>query len=168
VKRSLTCILAGLTALIYVPAARAEANTVTIVEQIGLTSLSIMVMDREKLVEKHAAAAGLGTVTARYITVSGASQVADVLLSKTADVVLMGFPTLAKIWSKTAGTPNEIKGLSATLNMPFFLTTRNPAIHTLSDFTNKDRIAVPAVKISTMALLLQMAAAKQFGISHYD
>jgi NitT/TauT family transport system substrate-binding protein len=167
-KRLLVCILAATAALADVPAARAEANTVTIVEQIGLTSLSIMVMDSEKLVEKHAVAAGLGKVTARYVTVSGASQVADVLLSRTADIVLMGFPTLAKIWSKTAGTSNEIKGLSATLNMPFFLTTRNPTIHTLADFTNEDRIAVPAVKISTMALLLQMAAAKQFGLSHYD
>ncbi len=161
-------IFSGLLSLTFTSLAQAETKTVTIVQQIGLTSLPIMVMESEKLVEKRAAADGVNDLTVRYVSVSGAAQITDVLLSRTADVVLMGFPTAATIWSKTAGTPNEIKSISATLNMPFMLTTRNPDVHSVADFTTKDRIAVPAVKISTMALLLQMAVAKQFGMANFN
>jgi NitT/TauT family transport system substrate-binding protein len=161
-------IVAGLVSLAFVSRVHAEAKTVTIVQQIGLTSLSIMVMESEKLVEKHAAENGLSDLTVRYVSVSGAAQIADVLLSRTADVVLMGFPTAATIWTKTAGTQNEIKSISATLNMPFMLTTRNPNVHSLADFTSKDRIAVPAIKISTMALLLQMGVAKELGMANFN
>jgi NitT/TauT family transport system substrate-binding protein len=43
---------------------------------------------------------------------------------------------------------------------------QHPAIPTsksITDFTDKDRIALPTVKISVQAMMLQMAAAKQWG-----
>ena len=42
---------------------------------------------------------------------------------------------------------------------PLYLVTRNPDVKSLKDFTDKDKIAVPSVKISTQAIMLQMAAA---------
>ena len=50
---------------------------------------------------------------------------------------------------------------------PLYLVTRNPNVKTLKDFTDKDKIAVPSVKISTQAIMLQMAAAKAFGEKNY-
>jgi NitT/TauT family transport system substrate-binding protein len=47
--------------------------------------------------------------------------------------------------------------------MPLFLVTRNPNVKTLKDFTDKDKIALPAVKVSIQAVTLQMAAEKAFG-----
>src|SRR5437879_830561 len=41
--------------------------------------------------------------------------------------------------------------------------TRNPNVKTISDFRDGDRIALPAVKVSAQAVLLQMAAEQAFG-----
>src|ERR1019366_3940032 len=53
-------------------------------------------------------------------------------------------------------------------SMPYVLTTRNPNVKTISDFSASDRIAVPTVKISGQAMALQMAAAKLWGFEKYD
>ncbi len=42
--------------------------------------------------------------------------------------------------------------------------TRNPAIRTIRDFGPGDRIAVPALKLSGPAVMLDMAAAQEWGI----
>jgi len=52
--------------------------------------------------------------------------------------------------------------------MPVDLVSSNPNVKKLSDFSDKDKIAVTSVKISTQALLLQMASAKEFGDASYE
>jgi NitT/TauT family transport system substrate-binding protein len=52
--------------------------------------------------------------------------------------------------------------------MPFVLVTLNPAVKTIADFGEGDRIALPAVKISAQAVALEMAAAKLWGFEAYD
>ena len=47
--------------------------------------------------------------------------------------------------------------------LPLYLNAINPKIKTIKDFTSSDRIALPAVKASIQALLLQMAASQAFG-----
>jgi NitT/TauT family transport system substrate-binding protein len=47
------------------------------------------------------------------------------------------------------------------------LVVRDPAIKSLKDFNDKHRIALPAVKVSNQAIILQMAAAKEFGDAKY-
>ena len=44
-----------------------------------------------------------------------------------------------------------------------YLNTVNPRVRSLRDFTDSDRIALPAVRVSGQAVVLQMAAAKTFG-----
>ena len=39
----------------------------------------------------------------------------------------------------------------------------NPNVKTIKDFTDKDKIALPAVKVSIQAVTLQMAAEQAFG-----
>ena len=51
--------------------------------------------------------------------------------------------------------------------MPLLLNTRNPNLKTVADLTEKDKIAVGAVKVSIQARLLQMAAAKAFGDAEF-
>jgi NitT/TauT family transport system substrate-binding protein len=51
--------------------------------------------------------------------------------------------------------------------MPLYLNTRNPGLKTVRDLSDKDRIAVGAVKVSIQAVLLQMAAAKEFGAQNF-
>jgi NitT/TauT family transport system substrate-binding protein len=48
------------------------------------------------------------------------------------------------------------------------LVTRNPAVQTIRDFGGADRIALPALKTSGPALMLELAAAAEWGPEHYD
>src|SRR5205823_496943 len=80
------------------------------------------------------------------------------------DKLVTGVQTCAlPIW-----TPNEVRGLGALAQSPYVLVTRNPALHTIRDFANADRIAVPELKISGPALMLQLAAAQEWGPEHYN
>ena len=51
--------------------------------------------------------------------------------------------------------------------MPFMLVTNRESIKTIKDFTEHDKIALPAVKVSSQAICLQMAAAKEWGQDQY-
>jgi NitT/TauT family transport system substrate-binding protein len=126
-----------------------------------------MVMDTLKLVEKHAGKLGIAALKPDYKILGGTQSLVDALLSRQMDFGVTGVPGLATLWDKTAGTPNEVRALSAVQSMPFMLVTNRPAIKTLKDFTDQDRIAVPAVKVSSQAICLQMAAAKLWGDDQY-
>ena len=86
----------------------------------------------------------------------------DALLSGGLQFASGGVGPLITIWAKTRGNL-EVKGVATLDSMPLYLTTRNPNVKTIGDFTEKDRIALPAVKVSVQAVTLQMAAEKAFG-----
>src|SRR5690606_21626513 len=52
---------------------------------------------------------------------------------------------------------------SAINAMPLYLNSRNPQVKSIKDLTDKDRIALPAVRVSIQAVTLQMAAEQAFG-----
>ena len=76
------------------------------------------------------------------------------------------FPGLATIWGKTKGGL-DVKAASGFNFLPLQLNTRNANIKSIRDLTEKDRIALPAVKVSMQAIILQMAAAQTFGEANY-
>jgi NitT/TauT family transport system substrate-binding protein len=86
----------------------------------------------------------------------------DSLLAGQLDCAATGFPSFLILWSKTRGA-RGIKGLMSYGNTPLYLLTRNNAVKTIADFADADRIAVPAVKSSVQAMMLQMAAEKLWG-----
>ncbi len=155
-------------ALLAALPARAEVSEIRMSKQYGLGYLSMMVMESQHLIEKHAAAAGLGTVTVTWRQLTGPSMMIDTMMSGTMDFITPGSTTLITMWDKTAGTPQEMLGLGAIQSMPFVLVTRNPDIKTIRDFTAADRIALPGVKLTGHALTLEMAAAKEWGFENYD
>ncbi len=53
-------------------------------------------------------------------------------------------------------------------NFPYYLLSNNPGVKTIADFSDKDRIAVPAVGVSVQSRFLQYAAAKQWGDAQFD
>jgi NitT/TauT family transport system substrate-binding protein len=148
--------------------ARAEASSVRIVRQYGLPHVPLMVMEHERLVEKHAARLGLPSLTTSWPILGGPGAIIDGLLSGQIDLGVLGAPGLATLWDKTAGTPREVRALSCVQLQPFLLVTNNHAVKTIADFTGQDRIAVPTAKISAQALCLQMAAAQLWGDSNYE
>jgi NitT/TauT family transport system substrate-binding protein len=164
-----SAIVSGvLLGLVAARPAMADVATLRIVVPTDVAALSLIVAAHERLVEKQLEARGLGGVTVQWLTPNGGNPI-DQLLNGQADVVattdLVGF-LLA--WDERSGTPQEIRGLAGLARMPYQLLTRNPAIATIRDFTAKDRIAVPALKVSLPAVMLEMAAAAEWGAQHYD
>ena len=147
--------------------ARAEVTEVRLSKQYGLPYLPFMVMENFQFLEKQAEKQGL-TLKVSWTTLSNASAMMEAILSGQMDFITPGVPTLATMWDKTVGTPNEIRALSAVQSMPYVLMTREPRIKSLRDFTDKDRIALPAVKLTGHAIALQMAVAKEYGREQFD
>jgi NitT/TauT family transport system substrate-binding protein len=144
-----------------------EVSSIVMVSQHGLPYLPMMVMDTLKLVEKHAVKAGMASLRTEYKTLGGTQSLIDALISGQMNFGVTGVPSLNTLWDKTAGTPQEVRALCAVQSMPFMLVTNRPGIKTLRDFTEQDKIAVPAVKVSSQAICLQMAVAKEWGQDQY-
>jgi NitT/TauT family transport system substrate-binding protein len=143
-------------------AVRAEAPEIKIAGGFGVTNLPLMVMERQKLVEKHAKAARL-EVRANFATVAGGANMNDALLAGAIDVAFPSPTSFLPLWARTRGTPSEVKAVSAVSSMPLVLITRNPAVKSIRDITEKDKIAVPSLRVSIQPILLRMAAAREFG-----
>jgi len=143
---------------------RAEVSEITVAQQYGVSFLPLMVMEKQGLVEKHAAQAGLTGVKVIWTKVAGPAVMNDGLISGALHFAAQGAPSLITLWDKTHG---QIKGVAALTTYPLYLVTRDPDVKTIKDFSTKDKIAVPSVKISTQAIMLQMAAAKEFGEQNY-
>jgi NitT/TauT family transport system substrate-binding protein len=159
-------LVAALLMLAASTAARADVAEVTIAQQFGVSFLPLMLMERDGLVEKHAKAAGIELKT-NWQKVAGPSVINDGLLSGTVHFGAVGAPSLITLWSKTKSNVG-VKGMAAMTSYPLYFVTRNPELKSLKDLSSKDKIAVPSVKISTQALMLQMAAADLFGQSNYQ
>jgi NitT/TauT family transport system substrate-binding protein len=144
---------------------RAETHELRIGIQPGLTYLPFVLMRHDRMIEQRAAAAGLGDVTVSWLTVAGGNVMNDAMLSGNLDIANSGTPAFFPLWSKTRGN-YDVKGISAYNALPLKLNTRNPKVRTIKDFTDADRIALPAVKASSQAIFLQMAAERAFG--RYD
>lgn len=161
---------AGALAMLAASAAPAIAETdhIRASKQYGLSYLPLMIMEDQKLVEKHAAALGLKDMKVSWVTLGGPSAMNDALLSGGIDFGAGGVPSLSTLWAKTRNTPLAIHGVGALNDMPVDLVSANPNVKKLSDLSEKDKIAVTSVKISTQALLLQIACAKEFGEANYE
>ena len=156
--------LAGSAALLGLLApAMAQVPEIRLAKQLSMGYLQLNVMEHQKLIEKHAKLLGIPDVKVSWLVFNGPAAVNDALLSGTIDIASGGVPGLLVLWAKTKGTPQEVRGVSALSSQPFLLNSRNPDLKTIKDFKASDRIAVPAVKVSVQAIMLQMAAAKAFG-----
>jgi NitT/TauT family transport system substrate-binding protein len=147
--------------------AAAQQPEIRISRTTTMAYLPLMVVEHEKLLERHAAQAGIPNLKVSVHTFTGPSAQFDALFSGNVDVVAVGSTALITLWARTKGTANEVKGISALASMPITLSTKNPNVKSIRDFTDKDRIAVPSVNVSFQAMLLQMAAAKEWGNDSY-
>lgn len=165
--RSFRAFALTLFAALLVTPAAAQVQEIRLARQFSMGYLQFNVMEHQQLIEKHARALGLPQVKVSWLTFNGPAAVNDALLSGSVDIAAGGTPGLLVLWARTRGTPQEVRGISAMSSQPFLLNTRNPTIQTVADFTDKDRIALPAVKVSIQAIVLQMAAAKAFGPANF-
>jgi len=146
--------------------AAAEMSEIKVAQQYGISYLPLMVMEEQKLIEKHAKAAGVN-VTVGWAKFAGGNVMNDALLSGNLQFASGGVGPLVTLWARTKGIL-DVKAVAAINSMPLYLNTRNPNVKTIADFTDKDRIAMPAVKVSIQAITLQMAAEKAFGEGQHN
>ena len=118
------------------------------------------------ILQKEASKLGLGQIEATATALSGPGPVLDAILSGAADYGTVALPSLLTIWEKTRGTANEVKAVGTVSNGAMTLYSINPNVKTLADFTDKDRIAVPTVRLSFNAMMLQMAAEQLWNDPH--
>lgn len=164
--RNALAITAGGAMLVFCGHASADAGEIRLAKQYGLGYLQLMVMEHDKLIEKHAKTLGLGEVKTSWLTLGGGSVANDALLSGNVDILGGGIGAFVTLWEKTRGGL-EVKSPGVLADFPMLLNTNNPNIKSIKDFTGKDKIALPAVRISPQAVTLQAAAAKEWGFEHY-
>jgi len=169
-RRKLITTLTALTVGIgtFLPHAHAEANNVRLSHGYGILYLPLMVMRDQQMLEKHAKKLGLGDVKTSWLSLDGGNVINDAMLSGNLDIAGTGAPGFITLWSKAQGIPrSEVISLGAMSTSALSLVTNNPAIKSLKDFTPKDKIAIPGIKTSLAAVVLQMAAAQAFGVENY-
>jgi NitT/TauT family transport system substrate-binding protein len=155
-SRVIALVIAGLVA----GPLKAEVSEIRISKQYGLPYLSVVVVEQQRLIEKHAKAQGLGDVKVSWVTIGSGGTSTDSLLAGNLDFVTSGVSNMLLLWSRTGG---QVKAVSSASAVPLLLVTRNPAVKTIADFTEKDKIAVPTVKVSMQSTILGIAAFKLFG-----
>jgi NitT/TauT family transport system substrate-binding protein len=148
--------------------ASAEVTEIRLAKQFSMGYVQFNILEHHRLIEKHARAKGLGDIKVTWSTFNGPDAMNTALLADQVDVVAGGVPGLVTLWAKTAGTAQEVRGVSALSSQPFLLNTRNATVKTVRDFTEADRIAVPTVVVSVQAVTLQMACAQAFGKENYN
>jgi NitT/TauT family transport system substrate-binding protein len=134
---------------------------VRIVKQFGIAYLPLTIMEHKKILEEHGRRRGLD-LKAEWMRFGSGARMNEAILAGSLDLASGGIGPFLIIWGKTRGNIG-VKGVAALNSMPLYLNTINPNVRSIRDFSDKDRIALPAVKISIQAITLQMAAEKTFG-----
>ncbi|KAF1044274.1 ABC transporter substrate-binding protein [Xylophilus sp.] len=153
------------SALWAVGTAQAEVGTVRIAKQYGLPYLPLIVAQDKGLIEKHAQALGV-PVKVEWVQLASGTGITEALLAGAVDFTGGGIGPLLLLWDRTQGKLG-VKAVAGLDGSTAFLTSNNPAVRTIADFTDKDRIAVPGVKVSAQAQWLQLAASRIWGIENY-
>lgn len=153
-----------LTLMATAGAAQAEGN-ISIAQQFGIGYLLLDVVRDQQLIEKEGKKDGLD-IKVEWRTLSGATAMNEALLSGALDVASAGVPPLLTLWDRTKGRQN-VKAIAALGSMPNYLLSNNPAVKSISDLTDQDRIAVPAAGVGFQSRTLQIETARRFGNSDY-
>src|SRR5712691_2140670 len=165
-KMMSSILAAGVLTVGFATASRAEVDTLRIGKQYGLPYMQLVIIEDQKLIEKHAKLLGLD-LKVEWATLGGPAAINDGIISGAIDLGAVGMSNLVTMWDKTQ-TNVRVRAIAGLNLMPLILVTRNANVKTLKDFSPSDRIAVPSVKISMQAILLEMAAAQTFGADNWE
>jgi len=92
------------------PASSAELAELNIAQQYGIGYLSLMVMEEQKLIEKHAKAAGVD-VKVNWAKFAGGNVMNDALLSGSLQIASGGVGSLADVEALMAAKQPNIEGV---------------------------------------------------------
>ncbi len=154
----------ALSILLATGTAAAEGK-ISIAQQFGIGYLILDVVREKQLIEKQGKAEGLD-IEVEWRNISGATAMNEALLTGALDVASAGAPPVLTLWDRTRGKQN-VKAIAALGSMPNYLLSNNPAVKTLQDLSDKDRIAVPAAGVGFQSRTLQIETARLYGKDEY-
>ncbi len=161
-------LLAGGAGLALARPARAEASAVRLSHGYGILYLPLMVMRDRKLLEGQIAKAGLPAIEVAWSLQDGGNVINDAMLAGALDIAGTGSPGFVTLWAKARGVARaEVVGVSGLSTCALTLNCNKPGIKTLADFGPQDKIAIPGIKTSLAAVVLQMLVAQKFGAENY-
>lgn len=158
-KRVAALAITGI--VLFAGGASAEVSEIIITRGDGVGFLPLNIMEKHKLVEKHAGKAGL-KLEVKWVNISGSGVVNDALLSGSAHFISGGPPGMLTLWDKAKGKI-DVRGIGAISAQPMYLNTRASHLKSIDDITTDDKIAVTGVKISIPSIIMQMYARKKYG-----
>jgi NitT/TauT family transport system substrate-binding protein len=158
---------AGLAAAVLPGQGRAEPSALRLSHGYSIGYLPMMVMRDQSLIERHAAALGLPGLRTEWLVLDGGNNINDAVLAGALDIAGIGLPGYLVLRDRTLGKRQEVTAIAALQAGALWLNTVDPRIHALADYGPGDRIAVPGIKTSYAAVVLEMAAAKAFGVGNY-
>lgn len=145
----------------------AEAGQVRLSHGYGILYLPLMVIRDRKLLEGQLARAGLSTSVVWQL-LDGGNVINDAMLAGALDIAGTGSPGFITLWAKARDIPRAaVVGMCGMSTCALALNTNRPAIRRLADFTQNDKIAIPGIKTSLAAVVLQMLVAQEFGAAEY-
>ena len=110
----------------------------------GVGFLPLLVMEKDRLIEKQARADGISSLTVKWIDLGGPAVMNEALLSGSVDFIAAGPPAFLILWDRTRDSA-KVLGVAAMSSLPMYLNTRSDRFKKLDDVTDKDKIAVTAI-----------------------
>src|SRR5437899_7175984 len=127
------------------PAAQAQQKMeIALSRQPGIFYMPSHIIEKQKLIEKHAAALGVPGVTTKWLTFSSGGAQTDALLAGGVDILNTGTGNLLLLWDRTRG---GVKGIVATSAQPMTLISRDANIKARRDIGPNDKIAVQTGRV---------------------
>jgi NitT/TauT family transport system substrate-binding protein len=136
----------------------------------GVGFLPLLVMEKYHLIQEQAMEAGLTNLRIQWIDLGGPAVMNDSLLSGAVDFIAAGPPAFLILWDRTHDSA-RVKGAAAMSSLPMYLNARADHLKRLDDITDKDKIAVTAIKVSIPSIIMQMYARSKYGaaeVSRFD
>ena len=159
-------LLIAAVGLCPLPAA-AEVSEFRVAQQFGIGYLPLTIMKTNGLIEKHLKSAGLPDTKVAWSQLGSGQPMNDALLSDSLHIASGGVAPFLILWDRTRGTLN-VKAVAALSSMPMYLVTNNPNVKSIRDLKDNDRISMAGAGQSIQTIVLQMAAAKEFGDANYN
>jgi NitT/TauT family transport system substrate-binding protein len=164
-RRFMAALVVGLSMMAPSITLGQQKSEISISRQPGILYFPTHIIEKQQLIEKHASKLGLSQITVKWVDFANGGAQQDALVSGNVDIINTGTGQLLLLWDKTKG---GIKGITASSAGPLVFVSRDPRIKSLADLGAGDKIAVPTVRVSTQAILLQIAASKQFGPDQWN
>src|SRR3984957_20941225 len=118
---------AALFLLIVSAQSRAEVDIVRIAMPYGLVYLPTYVVVDRQLIQKHAASAGLGSITVTLRNMATGPVTSDLILANDADIGMGGWGPAFIMWDKTHGA-QKVRGIMPLSGSAIVMLSIDPRI----------------------------------------